>query len=102
MYILFTADIAPGKMAEYDAVSKEKQPVQKKVGMKVVGQWKGYSGNTNRVYTLFGYDDLAEYQKVRDTRQKNPEFVKFATKIQSLFTNQTLNFITPTELSPMK
>ena len=102
IYILATQNVLPGKMAEYEAASKEMAPVRKKVGMNLVGAWRGYSGNINQVFSLFAYKDLAEFQKMRETRQKDPEYMKGAAKMQTLISDSSWSFIEPVSWSPMK
>jgi hypothetical protein len=102
IYILATQDIIPGKMAEYEAGGPERLQSQQKVGMKLVGQWRGYSGDPNRVYSLYAYNDLAEFQRMHDARDKNAEYQKISAKAQALMESQSWVFIQPTSLSPMK
>jgi hypothetical protein len=102
IYILATQDIIPGKMAEYLAFGPERAQTQQKVGMKLVGQWRGYSGDANRVYSLYAYNDLAEFQRMHDARDKNADYQKMAVKTQVLLTHSSWVFIDPLAWSPMK
>jgi hypothetical protein len=80
IYILATSNIIPGKMAEYEANGQERFQARQKVGMKQIGEWRGYSGDPNKVYSLYAYNDLAEFQKMHEARDKNAEFQKIAAK----------------------
>jgi hypothetical protein len=103
IYSLSISILTPGKMAEYgEIVAKEAVPLYAKLGMKLVASWHGYTGNMNESYTLFAYNDLAEYQKVVAARQKNADFQKVQAKLNALRVTQVSTLLEPNAWSPMK
>ena len=103
IYASSTSDIVPGKMAEYEEiVTKEMVPLFAKIGMKLAGAWHGYSGNVNEVYSLYVYNDMAEFQKVETARQKDKDYQRVSAKSNALRTRQSRTILEPYAWSPMK
>jgi hypothetical protein len=103
IYVLSTAVLVPGKMAEYGEIaSKEALPLYPKMGMKEVASWHGYTGNMNENYTLFVYPDLAAFQKAVEARTQNKDYQKIAAKLNALRVSQTSTILEPNAWSPMK
>jgi hypothetical protein len=103
IYQSVTSDIVPGKMAQYDEiVAKEMVPLMAKFGIKLVGAWHCYTGNMNKIHSLYVFDNLAAYQKIATTRDKDPEFQKVSAKLSALRTGINYTFLDPASWSPMK
>ncbi len=103
IYLLSTIVLVPGKMAEYGEIMvKETVPLYPKMGMKLVASWHGYTGNVNETYSLFVYNDLAEYQKVREAQSQNKDYQKVQVKLNAIRISQTQMILEPNAWSPMK
>lgn len=103
IYNSVTQDIAPGKMAEWEEIfTKESMPIFTKLGMKLVGSWHGYTGNVNEMYLLFVYNDLSEFQKMREAQRKNADYQRVSAKLSAFVTRQTRTLLEPNAWSPMK
>jgi len=70
--------------------------------MKLVASWHGYTGNVNEVYLLFVYNDLAEFQKMREAQRKDADYQRNGVKVNALITRQTRTLLEPNAWSPMK
>jgi hypothetical protein len=103
IYLLSDNVIIPGKTSEFhEIVSKELEPLYPKLGMKLVGSWHAYTGNMNEHWGLYVYDDLAAYQKVRETQRKSKAYQNVAAKLNALRISQTSTILEPNAWSPMK
>jgi hypothetical protein len=103
IYLLNTTVVVPGKMAERsEVVIKEMAPLFPKLGMKQVASWHAYTGNVNETYSLYEFKDLAEYQKVVETRSKNKEYQRVNAKLNALQVSVTTTLLEPNAWSPMK
>jgi hypothetical protein len=102
IYIWATVDLIPGKFAEWVTGNKEMTPITEKVGIKLVGSWRGYTGNVNQIHSLYAYKDMVEYQKVRDARAKDAAFLKGSAKMRTLQITQSMMILEPNAFSPMK
>jgi hypothetical protein len=103
IYILSNSVVVPGKMAEYgDIIAKEAAPLWLKMGMKNVGSWRAYTGNVNQTYTLFVFNDLADFQKSREAQSQNKDYQKVQVKLNAMRVNQTNTILEPNAWSPMK
>jgi hypothetical protein len=103
IYLLNTTVVIPGKMAERsEVVIKEMAPLFPKLGMKQVASWHAYTGNMNETFSLYEFKDLAEYQKVVETRSKNADYQKVNAKLQALQVSVTTTILEPNAWSPIK
>jgi hypothetical protein len=103
IYQSVTSEIVPGKIAEYnDIVAKELMPLMLKLGIKLVGAWHGYTGDVNKIYSLYVFKDLAEYQKIVTTREKDADFLRVSAKLTALRTRMNYTFLEPNDWSPTK
>ena len=103
IYNLTRVVLVPGKMPEYYAISsKELVPLQIKLGMKIAGSFHSYTGNMNESFTLFAYDDLAAYQKLREATTKDKDYQRVYAKLQPLNVSQTRIILEANPWSPMK
>jgi hypothetical protein len=103
IYQSVTSDIIPGKMAEYDEIaSKELLPLLEKYKIKLVGAWHSYTGDMNKVYSLYGFDTLSDYQKFVTARLKDPDFRKMSAKLEALRIRLYFTFLESSTWSPMK
>jgi hypothetical protein len=95
--------IIPGKMAEYyEIVTKELNPLYSKLGMKLAGSFHPYTGNMNEIYALYAFNDLADYQKVREAQRQSKEMQIVSAKLNALRTSQISTILEPNPWSPMK
>jgi hypothetical protein len=85
-----------------EIASKELVPLYPKMGMKLVASWHGYTGNMNEMYTLFVFNDLADFQKARVAQSKDKDYQKVAAKLNALRVSQTNTILEPNAWSPMK
>jgi hypothetical protein len=103
IYNLVNTVIAPGKMGEYTEIcDKELAPLFPKIGQKLVASWRGYTGNVNEFYTLFAFNDLANFQKAREAQDKSAEYQKVSAKLNALRISLTSTILEPNAWSPMK
>jgi hypothetical protein len=90
-------------MAEYfDIATKELMPLYPKLGMKLAGSFRPYTGNMNEIYTMYAFDDLAALQKAREAEQKNKDYQIVTAKLNALRVSQTRTVLEPNAWSPMK
>jgi len=102
IYNLSTSVLVPGKMAEYNELAGQGQPLYPQVGMKIVGSFHGYTGNMNEIYVLYVYEDLVAYQKAREAFRKNPDVVKIMSRVSPLLVSSNYTLLEPNAWSPMK
>jgi hypothetical protein len=103
IYLLNTTVVIPGKMAERsEVVIKEMAPLFPKLGMKQVASWHAYTGNMNETFSLYEFKDLAEYQKVVETRSKNPDYQRVNAKLNALQVSVRNIILEPNTWSPLK
>ena len=103
IYMLHIRQIAPGKMNEYrELETKEMEPMFKKLGYKVLGHFSTIIGNSNETVALHAYDDMAQYQRIRETAMKDPDYLKMAAKLNALTSTSTSRLLAPSEWSAMK
>jgi hypothetical protein len=103
IYLSAAMEVIPGKMAEYqEIITKEVVPLYTKMGMKEVGSWHSYTGNMNKSYALFVFDDLAALQKSREAQAQNKEYQKIQVRLNALRVSNVQTILEPNSWSPMK
>jgi hypothetical protein len=103
IYMMIIRQVAPGKMPEYRQLEvNEMEPTFKKMGMRVLGHFNTMVGNSNETVAIHGYENLAEYEKIRAAQLKDPEFQKVAAKLNALTVSANNRLLAPSEWSPMK
>ena len=103
IYNLVNTVIVPGKMAEYfDIATKELMPLYSKLGMKLAGSFRPFTGNMNEIATIYAFDDLTAFQKSRETQQKDKDYQRVQAKLSALRVSQTQTLLEPNAWSPMK
>lgn len=103
IYQLTDVMLIPGKMAAYSEIfNNELMPLFSELGMKIEGSFHAYTGDMNKVYHLWVYDDLAAYQKVREARSKVADFQKASARLNALRSGETFTLLEPNPWSPMK
>ena len=103
IYVLVNGILTPGKMVEYgEIVAKEAVPLYAKLGMKLVASWHGYTGNMNELYTLFVFNDMAEYEKANEAQRRSADYQRVQAKLNAMRISQTRTILEPNAWSPMK
>jgi hypothetical protein len=103
IYQLVNSVVVPGKMAEYyDIATKELMPLYPKLGMKLAGSFRPYTGNMNEIYSIYAWDNLAAFQKTREAQQTDKDFQKVSVKLNALRVSLTQTLLEPNAWSPMK
>ncbi len=103
IYVMIIRQIAPGKMNEYRELEiKEMEPLFKKYGMKVVGHFSTMVGNSNETVALHAYDSMAQFEKIREARLKDPESRRVGAKLDAISVASHSRFLSPSEWSAMK
>jgi hypothetical protein len=102
-YNLNNTVFIPGKMAEWSEIfEKEMIPILPKLGIKIVGSFRAYTGNMNEVYQLFSYDDLAARQRATEAARKDKEYQRVSAKLAALAVSLTYTLLETNPWSPMK
>jgi hypothetical protein len=103
IYLSAAIEVVAGKMSEYqEIIAKEAVPLYPKMGMKLIASWHGYTGNMNKSYTLFAFDDLASLQKSREAQQQNKDYQKLQVRLNAFRVNMNQTILEPNSWSPMK
>lgn len=77
IYELITVDVLPLKLkGGYDVWLRDSLPVWKKYGIKHVGSWETMIGKSNEVVRLFGYEDLAHFERWRKVLNEDEDVAK--------------------------
>jgi hypothetical protein len=56
----------------------------------------------NKVYSLYAFDNLSDYQKFVTARQQDPDFRKMSAKFEALRIRLHFTFLESSAWSPMK
>jgi hypothetical protein len=103
IYLEATVGIVNRKMNEYtDIVAKELIPVYDRLGIKMIGSWRTYIGNSNDVVVLFQYDNLTQMEKQMDARNKDRDFQKLLPRYQAVTTGNISRILQPNAYSTLK
>ena len=95
--------ITPRKMKQYLATFEEfALPVQKRAGMNLIGYFVHTSGSLNKVTHLWGFESLAEMEKIRAARDADPAWAEYQAKTDGLVQAQENSLTTPAPFSPIK
>ena len=100
VYMMVTASVEPGHMAEYQSIiEKEILPTFKKNGVELIGAFRsGIGGNSNEAILITAYRDLAHVQKA----MSDPVIVGLqAGKFESMRVLHT-RILAPTSFSPLQ
>ena len=100
VYLLVTASVEPGHMAEYQGiVEKQILPTFKKNDVELIGSFRsGLGGSSNEAILIAAYKDLAHVQKA----MSDPVIVELqAGKFESMRVLHT-RILTPTSFSPLQ
>lgn len=100
VFLMFTAKVEPGHMAEYREIVKTKVlPILKKNEVELIGIFaSALGGDTNELHLLTAYKDFAHYQK----STQDPELVKLQQENFERIRIGTTRLLAPVDFSPLK
>jgi hypothetical protein len=95
--------IRPRRMPEFlDVWSRMAMPLLLETLGHPVGFWTSHVGALNQFVHLWGYDDLADYERRCNARDAHPDFPAYLSASEHLITAQETRLIKRVDLSPAK
>ena len=103
IYRLHIATPLPGKLEVYLLRSKIGIELQESHGAKMIGQWQPTTGSLKRVYTLWGYESYAAWERCRKAMCKDGDGEAFTRLEQEepCAGETEVIFLEPTPRSPL-
>ena len=98
-----TYNVKHGKIKAYiDLFEKEGLQVQLKHLGNLIGYFETAIGPLNQVIHLWGYESLADMEKRRGARDKDPAWTEYKIKSRGMLESQENKIVVPTSFSPVK
>ena len=84
-----TYTIQPGKTNEYVKIFEEfAYPVAMKHGLNLVAYFVSKVGTLNQVVHIWSYNDMMEFETLREQRDADPEWTRYRQKIAGMIVAQ--------------
>jgi hypothetical protein len=97
-----TYDIAPGRLKEFVEVwGKYAKPVADRHGLDLVGFFTSKIGRLNQVLIVWKYDDLADFEKSRATRDADPGWSEYRRQYGNMIVRQEDKIMEGAPFSPL-
>ena len=98
-----TYTIQPGKTNEYVKIFEEfAYPVAVKNGLNLVAYFVSKVGALNQVVHIWQYNDLMEFEKLREQRDADPGWTLYRQKIAGMIVAQEDKLMSGAPFSPIK
>jgi hypothetical protein len=95
IYALTMTEVIPGRMADYKKLAEDMAVVNDRLGAKRILALQPYSGNMNRLCTIFAYNDLAEMKKISEIDSKDKDWQRLRLAMNALLVSQTRDIFEP-------
>ena len=98
-----TYTIQPGKTNEYVKIFEEfAYPVAMKHGLNLVAYFASKLGTLNQVVHIWSYNDMMEFETLREQRDADPEWTRYRQKIAGMIVAQEDKIMAGSNFSPIK
>lgn len=93
--------IVPGKQGEWNSLIKNQmRAALESHGTRMVAAWTNLTGLQDSVTHLWAYEDLADLQKVRESRDADPNVRALFEQVHNLVENEPRRVLTPLRYHP--
>ena len=98
-----TYTIQPGKTNEYVKIFEEfAYPIAKKHGLELTAYFVSKVGRLNQVVHIWQYNDIMEFETLREKRDADPAWTLYRSKIAGMIVNQEDKLMVGANFSPIK
>ena len=98
-----TYTIQPGKTNKYVKIFEEfAYPVAMKHGLNLVAYFVSKVGTLNQVVHIWSYNDMMEFETLREQRDADPEWTRYRQKIAGMIVAQEDKIMVGSNFSPIK
>ena len=98
-----TYTIQPGKTNEYVKIFEEFAfPIAQKHGLNLVAYFVSKVGKLNQIVHIWQYEDLMEFEKLREQRDSDPGWALYRQKISGMIVAQEDKLMVGANFSPLK
>jgi len=98
-----TYTIQPGKMNTYVEIFETvAYPVAQKHGLQLVAYFISKIGQLNQVVHIWQYNNMEEFESLREKRDSDPEWGVYRAKIAGMITAQEDKIMVGSNFSPVK
>ena len=98
-----TYTLIPRKQAKYlELFEKRALPVTKRHGLELMSYYVSYIGALNQVVHLWRYENLADMEKKRASRDADPAWAEFLSLTEGMLLLQEDKVMRPASFSPVR
>jgi hypothetical protein len=103
IYLHVTVQLQRGKMNEWCKIYEEHLlPPMQKHGQRLVGAWKTSVGMYDEVTDLYAFENLAEFEKIREKLFEDPEIQKWVPVIWDIAGREESKILVPLGYGELK
>ena len=103
IYNVRTYTVQPRLMKKYVGMFETMAlPAATRLGMRLIAYFISQNGALNQVVHIWAYENLAEYEKIRATRDEDAEWELFLDSTVGLLVSQKDKFMRPSSFSPLQ